>query len=57
MEGGSVNKVCHEMGIPCLLLRAISDTADGGAIDDFPSFVVAAAQRSAKITLGVIEAL
>lgn len=57
MEGGSVNKVCHEMGIPCLLLRAISDTADGGAIDDFPSFVVEAAQRSAKITLGVIKAL
>ncbi|MFZ9036361.1 MAG: 5'-methylthioadenosine/adenosylhomocysteine nucleosidase [Francisellaceae bacterium] len=57
MEGGSVNLICHEMGIPCLILRAISDTADGGACDDFPAFVEMAANRSAVFIFAVIDLL
>lgn len=31
MEGASVNLICNEMGVPSLILRSISDTADGDA--------------------------
>ncbi|WP_119343555.1 5'-methylthioadenosine/adenosylhomocysteine nucleosidase [Facilibium subflavum] len=55
MEGGSVNLVCHEMGVPCLILRAISDTADGQAVDDFPKFVQQASNRSAAFLLQLIK--
>jgi adenosylhomocysteine/aminodeoxyfutalosine nucleosidase len=57
MEGGSVNLVCHELNIPCLILRAISDTADGQAVDDFPRFVDMAAKRSAALILALVEEL
>jgi adenosylhomocysteine nucleosidase len=39
MEGASVAQVCHEYGIPFSILRLISDTADEGAISDFPLFL------------------
>ncbi|MDE4955460.1 5'-methylthioadenosine/adenosylhomocysteine nucleosidase, partial [Francisella tularensis subsp. holarctica] len=29
MEGASVNLICNEMGVTSLILRSISDTADG----------------------------
>ena len=37
MEGGSVNLICNEMGVPSLILRSISDTADGDAPENFDS--------------------
>lgn len=39
MEGASVAQVAHEHGIPCLVLRTISDKADHSAAVDFPQFV------------------
>ena len=57
MEGGSVNMVCHELQVPCLILRAISDTADGDAVDDFPDFLNMAAKRSANFILALIAKL
>ncbi len=39
MEGAAVAQVAYEHGIPCIVLRAISDKADHGAIVDFPQFV------------------
>ena len=57
MEGASVNLVCHELQIPCLILRAISDTADGQAVEDFPKFVQMAAERSAILILSLIKVL
>ncbi|WP_116963456.1 5'-methylthioadenosine/adenosylhomocysteine nucleosidase [Fastidiosibacter lacustris] len=57
MEGASVNLVCRELSTPCLILRAISDTADGQAVDDFPKFVAMAAERSAKLILSLVESI
>jgi adenosylhomocysteine nucleosidase len=39
MEGAAVAQVCHEHRIPFVVIRAISDKADSGAIHDFPNFV------------------
>jgi adenosylhomocysteine nucleosidase len=39
MEGAAVGQVCHEFGVPLLVLRSISDKADHSAALDFPKFV------------------
>lgn len=39
MEGAAVAQVAYEHGIPCVVLRTISDKADHSAIVDFPQFV------------------
>lgn len=39
MEGAAVAQVAYEHGIPCLVLRTISDKADHSAPLDFPRFV------------------
>ncbi len=55
MEGGSVNLVCKELGVPSLILRSISDTADGDAPENFDEFAIMAAQRSADFIIKLIR--
>jgi adenosylhomocysteine nucleosidase len=45
MEGAAVAQVCHDYGLPCALLRAISDRADDSAHVDFLAFVRDVAAR------------
>lgn len=53
MEGASVGHVCTVNKVPFVILRAISDSADGGACEDYPSF----AKNAAKTSAGVVMAL
>lgn len=39
MEGAAVAQVCHEFGVPCAVLRTVSDRADDHAIHDFGAFL------------------
>jgi len=39
MEGAAVAQICHEYGVPCAVLRTVSDRADGGAPVDFKAFL------------------
>jgi adenosylhomocysteine nucleosidase len=39
MEGGAIAQVCHLNGIPFVIVRVISDNADGDAAVDFKRFV------------------
>lgn len=39
MEGAAVAQVCHEYGVPCAVLRTVSDRADGAAPVDFKAFL------------------
>ncbi|GAB4224066.1 MAG: 5'-methylthioadenosine/adenosylhomocysteine nucleosidase [Francisella sp.] len=55
MEGASVNLICNEMKIPSLIIRSISDTADGDAPENFDEFANMAAIRSAKLIMQVIS--
>lgn len=57
MEGGSVNLVCHELKVPCVILRAISDTSDGQAVENFPKFAELMAKKSAKLILSLVKSL
>ena len=39
MEGAAVAQVCHEFGVPCAVLRTVSDRADHDAPVDFIAFL------------------
>ncbi|MDQ0471976.1 5'-methylthioadenosine/adenosylhomocysteine nucleosidase [Labrys wisconsinensis] len=39
MEGAAVAQVCHDYGVPCAVIRTISDAADDSAHIDFPVFL------------------
>jgi len=54
MEGAAVAQVCHDFGVPYVVLRTISDRADESAHVEFPRFVQAVACRYA---LAMVEAL
>ncbi|MBQ8186739.1 MAG: 5'-methylthioadenosine/adenosylhomocysteine nucleosidase [Clostridia bacterium] len=57
MEGAAVGQVCYVNKIPFAVIRAISDDADGGACEDYPSFAKASAQKSAKTVIALAERL
>jgi adenosylhomocysteine nucleosidase len=39
MEGAAIAQVCHEYGVPCAIVRTVSDTADAHAPVSFASFL------------------
>ena len=49
MEGAAIAHVCYVNGVRCVVIRAISDSADGTAHMDYGEFVKIAAANSAKI--------
>jgi len=54
MEGAAVAEVCHEHGIPVIVLRTISDKADHSAAIDFVAFVEKIASH---FTCGIVKEL
>jgi adenosylhomocysteine nucleosidase len=58
MEGAAVAQVCFEHGVPCAVVRAISDRADHAAALDFAAFVAEIASRfSERLVARVVEQL
>ncbi len=57
MEGGAVAHVAYVNGVRCVVIRCISDNADGGAEIDYPEFTKAAAAVSTAVTLALVERL
>lgn len=55
MEGAAIGHVCYVNGVECLIVRSISDSADGSAHMDYPQLVSLAAAQSQKIIEGIIE--
>jgi adenosylhomocysteine nucleosidase len=51
MEGASIAHVCSTNEIPFVVVRAISDKADGSAHVSYPEFEKAAAAHCAKVVL------
>jgi len=57
MEGASVGVVCDSFNIPFFVLRAISDSADGNAGEDFDSFLDKSARISGYFIMDMVEAI
>lgn len=55
MEGASVAQVAQIYGVPFVVLRALSDKADGGAEMVYDEFVQIAANNSAKIVKEMLK--
>ena len=50
MEGAAIAQTAYRNGLPFVILRAISDKADGDAQMDYPTFERIAAHRCAEVT-------
>lgn len=57
MEGAAVAQVATQWGVPFLIIRALSDSADGEAATDFRAFTLFAAERSAKLLAALVTRL
>lgn len=57
MEGAAVAHACYMHGVPCGVLRSISDQADGHSDMDYPTFVQLAASHSEKVVENLLRGL
>lgn len=55
MEGGAVAHTAFVNGVPFIVVRAISDSADGDASMDYAEFLPQAAKTSTALTLALVE--
>lgn len=57
MEGAAVAQVCASAGVPFVVIRAISDTADHAANVDYRSFFPQVAQHAGALVRGMVRQL
>ena len=55
MEGASVAAVCEQYGVPYVVLRTMSDKADGLAVSTYGAMVDTASDNSCRIVLKMLE--
>ena len=55
MEGGAIAHTAYVNSTPFVVVRAISDSADGDACMDYMAFLPKAAEISTALTLSLIE--
>ena len=57
MEGAAATQICWQQGVPCLVIRCLSDIADENADQDFREFSQIAALNSARLIADLVEQL
>jgi adenosylhomocysteine nucleosidase len=57
MEGAAVAQVCWQQGVPFLVIRSVSDSADRLAENDLKKFLPVAARNAAALAVAVVEEL
>ena len=57
MEGAAIAKVCINYKTPFVILRTLSDKADGNAHDSYADFGDKAANQSSKIVMKMLESI
>ena len=57
MEGAAVARVCNQYGVPCAVLRCMSDKADGIAHDTYAFNYTEASNTSASVVMNMMTAL
>lgn len=57
MEGAAIAHTAYRNGVPFVIIRAISDKADGSAEMDYPTFEGIAAQRCAQVVQAMARTL
>ncbi len=57
MEGAAIAQACYMNGVPCAVLRAISDGANDGSPVDFPAFTRMAAEKTSRLLRAAVGRL
>jgi adenosylhomocysteine nucleosidase len=57
MEGAAVAQICSQYETPLLVIRSITDRADGSSYTDYHSFVRIAAQNSSAFVIAILNQL
>jgi adenosylhomocysteine nucleosidase len=57
MEGAAVVQACREFAVPCLVVRSITDRADGVAMTNYESFRALASENAAALVTGIVGRL
>jgi adenosylhomocysteine nucleosidase len=57
MESAAVAQVCRLNGVPWVIVRAISDSADEDSVAEFKRNLENTASLAAKVSLGVVSSL
>jgi adenosylhomocysteine nucleosidase len=55
MEGAAVAQVCARFGVPMLVIRSITDRADGSASGSYTRFVETASRNAADLAIATIQ--
>jgi adenosylhomocysteine nucleosidase len=55
MEGAAVAQVCSRLGVPFIVIRSITDHADGSASGSYRQFVQTAARNAADLVIATIH--
>jgi adenosylhomocysteine nucleosidase len=57
MEGAAVVQVCRQFKVACLVIRSITDRADGQASTSYDQFVAPASENAASLVAAIIARL
>ncbi|WP_412028943.1 5'-methylthioadenosine/adenosylhomocysteine nucleosidase [Deinococcus yunweiensis] len=57
MEGAAVAQVCAKAGVPFVVIRSVSDTADTGADVDYREFMPRVARHAKQVVRGMLAGL
>lgn len=57
MEGGAIAQVCHQYGIPFVVIRALSDIAGKESSTTFDTFLETASKNAAQLIMKVVETI
>lgn len=57
MEGGAMVQVCRQFSTPCLVVRGITDAADGSAVLGYQMYLKPASENAANVVAATIARL
>ena len=57
MEGAAVVQTCRQFGVACLVIRSITDRADGQALISYEQFLATASENAAALVATIIANL
>ena len=57
MEGAAMVQTCRQFAVPCLVVRSITDRADGQAETNYKQFIAAASENAAALVTAIIARL
>jgi hypothetical protein len=54
MEGAALVQACRQFGTSCLVVRSVTDRADGQAMSNYREYIVAATENAAAVVAAII---